>query len=655
MLSNTYDTDIHILSFLDISTVAYIKPVCKYIYDIICDMDDIKCTKLFNLTKSLMETNEFLESQYNNIIMVNDYNSHYDRRKYIAKYILKNHINFNKIKWLYGNNLKELSNCKDIFKYAVGYASLEDLKWIIEIKKMYGVEISGYYDNYCVEATKYNRFEILKWLTELNFNKIAGAYIGAIQHQNFDMLEYLLLNNYCANLDIMEAAVNSGNLNILKWIYNNKFPKSSNVCIMAIKNNNPDIIQWMFNNIFFETKKEPHTYSVNDSLYYAILNGNIEIAEKLLEYGHSMDIYHYRAAVINGSVHILNWMYDKGFHSYDSTSKKNNRLPNLDCGLYSCAIKNNNFHVLYWLIDRNFSKDTDVFSEAIKKRNFELLDWLVKCNFEKKFDVYNTAVKIGDITVLDWLVKNNFPKERNEIGGFFHMKVVGNSIPVYNMGDEIFEFRIEIFEWLIQNGFIINKYIFYDIVVQYNKTYSNHKRVELVKWMVNNKNMFYINGVNNYIYFIYAMNLENINLMKMMLHHNFSIPSNAIYIMLKKNNIEIVKWMIHNKFIFCDEAVNYIINNFHICMTQGFVDLVPKNKLYMLEPAYQYFIKTYNIKNIKWMIHKGIPINKKTVKYAIVHGNILIIKLIFKNSLSIFEKDYIRYKKIIYLANSLKY
>ncbi len=177
IITNTIDTDLIVLSYIEPSILTYMKTINSNFYNLI---KDILNNDKFKLTKALINTPHFLEYYFDNLC--ND-------KQNLLNICIKYELNLDVLKWLYYTK-----KCKPdylTFSYAAQNGNLD----------------------------------ILKWMFENNFPKDRRTFARAAKNGNFDILKWMLENNFPKDEIIFSFAAGNGNLDILKWMLENNFPK----------------------------------------------------------------------------------------------------------------------------------------------------------------------------------------------------------------------------------------------------------------------------------------------------------------------------------------------------------------------------------------------------------------------------------------------
>ncbi len=195
-LTNTIDTDLIVLSYIEPSILAFMKTINLDFYNLINNILDMN---KFKLTKTLINTPHFLKNNLDNIKI---------------------------------NNTQLLTIC---VKYEL---NLDGLKWLYYIKECEPNEWTFAY------AALNGNSDILKWMFENNFPKNEITFAYAAENGNFEILKWMLENNFPKDEWTFKYAAKNGNLDILKWMFDNNFPKDEWTIMVAVGNYNFDIIKW---------------------------------------------------------------------------------------------------------------------------------------------------------------------------------------------------------------------------------------------------------------------------------------------------------------------------------------------------------------------------------------------------------------------------
>ncbi len=177
IITNTIDTDLIVLSYVEPSILAYMKTINSDSYKLINNILDNNF--IFKLTKALINTPHFLENNFDNINKTDLLNT-----------CVKNELNLDGLKRLH--HIKCEPN-KRTFEY----------------------------------AARNGNFDILKWMFDNNFPKDEWTFACAAKYDNLDILKWMLDNKFPKDICAFGFAVQNGNLNNLKWMLHNNFPYHS--------------------------------------------------------------------------------------------------------------------------------------------------------------------------------------------------------------------------------------------------------------------------------------------------------------------------------------------------------------------------------------------------------------------------------------------
>ncbi len=263
IITNTIDTDLIVLSYVEPSILAYMKTINSNLYNLIKDIN-INNNNKFKLTKALINTQHFLENNFDNILI---------HKTEILNICVQNKLN------------------------------LDELKWLYYIKKCNP-------DNYTFEnAAQNGNSDILKWMFDNNFPKNEDTFANAAKNGNLDILKWMLNNNFPKDEYTFAHAAQNGNFDILKWMLENNFPKNKYTFACAAENDDLYILKWMLENNF---PKDECTFE------FAALNGNLDILKWMLKNNFPKNEWTFTYAVRNGNLDILKWMLHNKFPYYDN-------------------------------------------------------------------------------------------------------------------------------------------------------------------------------------------------------------------------------------------------------------------------------------------------------------------------------------------------
>ncbi len=229
-ITNTIDTDLIVLSYIEPSILTYIKTVNSDFYDLVKNILDNN--KFVKLTKALINTPRFLENYFD----------HFNIDKTdLLNICVKHELNLDGLKWLH--HIKKCEPNKKTFSSAALNGNLDTLKWMLDNNFPKDVWTFAY-------AAEKGNFHILKWMFENNFPKDEQTFAIIALNGNFDILKWMFDNHFPKNEKTFIFATYNGNLDILKWMFDNNFPKDEYAITCAIKIGKLDILKWMFHNNF---------------------------------------------------------------------------------------------------------------------------------------------------------------------------------------------------------------------------------------------------------------------------------------------------------------------------------------------------------------------------------------------------------------------
>ncbi len=203
IITNTIDTDLIVLSYVEPSILAYIKIINSDFYKLIKDI--ITNNNIFKLTKALINTPHFLENYFDNFII---------GKSELLNMCVKHELDLDGLKWLYYT--KKCKPNGNTFMY----------------------------------AAKNDNFDILKWMFDNHFPINERSFMYIAKNGNFNSLKWLFNNNFPNNKFTFAFAAQNGNLDILKWMLENNFSKDESTFTFAVRNGNLDNLKWMLENNF---------------------------------------------------------------------------------------------------------------------------------------------------------------------------------------------------------------------------------------------------------------------------------------------------------------------------------------------------------------------------------------------------------------------
>ena len=192
-ITNTIDTDLIVLSYVEPSILAYIKTINSNFYSLINDVLD---NNKFKITKALINTPHFLENYFDNIEI--------DKTKLLT-ICVKNELNLDGLKWLF--YIKKCNPNNFTFEYAAKNGNLDILKWMLDNNFPKDAETFMYaalngkqsYNECCSSSRQSSKdwplwtpcnFHILKWMFDNNFPKDEWTFSHAALNGNFEILKW---------------------------------------------------------------------------------------------------------------------------------------------------------------------------------------------------------------------------------------------------------------------------------------------------------------------------------------------------------------------------------------------------------------------------------------------------------------------------------
>lgn len=309
--------------------------------------------------------------------------------------------NLELVKWL-DKKCKYYSYKETWLAGKVGNLSI--LKWLYQyrtkeiIEKRGNIRIIEYYiedDRAIIFASESGHFQIVKYICEkeiISDELIIEAINRAARKGHIEIIVYLY-NQYPNNYDssVYIYAAKGGYLNIIKYIHtrfnNSKMNNLNNLLIIdaAVVNGHLHIIKWLYNN-------QIRNYSIG-SMYNACKKGYLNIVKWLVE--HKPISYGKKAmdfAAMHGHLDIVIWLYN-----------------NLDDGCSKLALTaaagNGYLPIVEFLHNTYDHKYTvDVMNNAAMNGHLHIVKWLHKYLLEGCTSAaMNLAAKNGHLSIVKWL------------------------------------------------------------------------------------------------------------------------------------------------------------------------------------------------------------------------------------------------------------
>lgn len=609
-LTGSSDTDDIMISYLDISTIAYcIRSLNKYYYEYTNDIVQITNCKMYPVTKYLFETEGFLEKQFDNIICGKSIRNHKQKsKKMILRMCAKYHLNIDIIKWL--RNTQKCPMSHKLFYHICEYESADTLNWL----KSTG-HIAHEYDrdfNICKcseHIAKNKNIDTFKWIYNRNMYCIrkyachknfhcCGRYL--VEHNNIGAINIIVDDNPQIVGYIIECAVGLNNMDIVSMLLEKGFcTTSSKIYEMIAKTGNRIILE-------------------------KILSGGIKINEKSCNnYYHKNYSMATAYAAERGDIEMIEILLKNGFPKHDTTF--------IHATIYCC--KNNDTYLLKYLIENKFKMCGDAYTKAAEHRNLYVLNWLLKNNFPKSVDQLMRIIQFGDTEIISWMVSNEFLKSRGSyyLGKYFTYAsdVVRGALKNRNAN---------FLRWLSENNIPYDKEnIFRYVMDIYCDKYLDEDARNIIKWFAENKC-----DIDDRLPY-YIIRIGNLDLLDYMINKNISINSDIIRYAIDIRRFDMAKHLIQKK-IKCDNDTSISIA---LSQNKDLILVAHENKVPMSYYNYICAIEKEDVEYIKWMIKNGFPKNcTDVVSKAIEKGNIKIIKLLMKNNFMCTKKDYNTYWRI---------
>lgn len=475
MLTGSADTDGIMISYLDISTLSYnIKLINKYYCDLVSLHQETLHTNLFPVTKSLLETEGFLESQFDNITYIS-LNSDSQSDKIMSKWTALRlcviyRMDVETVKKIIDDN-KLIGNCAEgqtIFDNLCNYCEPKDLEWMKErrfegstnsyinsIKNNRNINVQWLLDNNIVfsmskciaKCIKYNNIEILKILLDkyiryMEYDFMTRLYnnwqIKTEEHNlEFKGKIYMKIGEHFKK-KIIGSAIYYCNMEALDLLLENEFELDHETAYNYIsKSGNMELIQRLqtkYGLIF--SKNVVHQATPCKALLYAAERGDKNMIEILLEAGYAKD----HRTCSYGALHcsekndteFLKWLVDKGFKKRITSHfvRKNK----------------NNICIMNWLKNNEFQMSRDVFSEALEHSDKDTIEWIyTNILASRRFNSNTTNALIKrenpNLDLLLWMdTKNISYNKKTLLIGLIH-----NNINKYRKRN-----IVEIIEWLTE-------------------------------------------------------------------------------------------------------------------------------------------------------------------------------------------------------------
>ncbi len=214
---------------------------------------------------------------------------------------------------------------------------------------------------------------------------------------------------------LFEICCHSGNVEVAKWLYATK-PSNQNIhaensLYYAIMGGKLDIIQWIISWISpqdMDSIKSHRTYS--KLVANATISGNLDVLKYVFMWNENHSTYRNSAfyhACVDGHLHIAQWIYE--------TYTMINVEYNDNHGIYE-ACRNGHFHVVEWLFTIHSAFNTQEMKNtllyiACDANSFEIAQWLMKNGAKIEYlhvdNAFHRACISGSPRIILWIHEQN--------------------------------------------------------------------------------------------------------------------------------------------------------------------------------------------------------------------------------------------------------
>lgn len=512
MFTKTVDTDNVVLSFLDISTIAYLKQINKYCYGWIKEKPEISCSNMYPLTKSLFQTTNFIDNNINNIKLNNFEDMEApEKSSSIDSTLLQFYAKY---------------------KYPI-----DTIKRMVEKVG----DVNSVKCKLITHICKYGTYDDIEWFQKKGF--VVNSHIISIlvKHQRNDVIELLLANdeNMATSYAEIEECYKYNNLEALKLLINVGIFKHSVYLDLATEYNNIEIVDLLLENGF--PLSQYVLNGIGESGNMILLNRMLSILDlsNIQE-----DLMVLEKAAERGDKNMISILLDRGF------PKKS--IVTAHAAAY-CA-KMNDTRFMEWLLDRGFKKHENAYEYAMVYENMNTLNWLLKNAFPKSTKTFWRAVASSSVKVLNWLLENDFKVE----------DVDANMIGVWNYSSRhIFDNlmkrqNIDILAWLSSNNIPYDKNNILEWICKlYINKYPNPNIVNIVKCLLEN------NHPASELVFYFGTCIENYELIDVMIEHQIPYHIKTILHLAKNERYALVKYLLEKNIMYDEETREHLlqINN----------------------------------------------------------------------------------------------
>ncbi len=406
-----------------------------------------------------------------------------------------------------------------------------------------------------------------------------------------------LENNNSVSMSFLQCAVASGNLELVKWLLTDvdltaELAKTGqrlriNECdaynrSLACYSGSVEVAQWLNNQCRYN--------DMSTKLCLAVVFGDMELFKSLYSTIDPDEYYHrdvWEQILRNGNVELAQWLLEysllleKSGFAYNHTKIGLLEYLKTNKKLMICAASSGNLDMVRWLekqggvFDPKDSKSDEILSAAVSSGSLDLVKWLVERGFDINVQseyyrepIIHLAAESGNLDLVKWLSEQGADvNARNRLGN----PVI---FPAAESGN------LKLIKWLIEQGQDINarrcdnNFTVLDV-------FAKNRNLEAIKWAITqgadlNKSPYILTP---------AVSSGNLELVKWLFAQNAgSVSDELLHDAALRGSFEMVKWL-------SEQGLDV-----HAC---------DGNNDTLLHKA----VRSRNLPLVKWLVEQGLDIH----------------------------------------------
>lgn len=279
------------------------------------------------------------------------------------------------LEYLFNNYDKKYFKFFEKYCNAIHIDNHEILEWMIDK----GIPMS----HACAAAARAGRFDLLKWLKEINCPLGDNVCVFAAKRGDLEMLKWAIENGCRVDFNTIRAAAGSNQILILKYLYSHGYRIRGDNFDEAAKNGHIEVFKW------FKEIDSINSIVSSDLLNTAIKNNQINLIKYMNNNSFSFNSHSFNYAVEFGELDLIKCLYEMGC--------KHNTLS-------GCRIEKNHIDIFKLLIEKGYEIHGRDFTNLARKGNLSILKWLCTQSDEMNpASVSVEAIKNGYLEILKWI------------------------------------------------------------------------------------------------------------------------------------------------------------------------------------------------------------------------------------------------------------